>query len=136
MQVTVKLVGGFVYTVGFSQKELDVEPGTTVSVGAPLALITAGAAAAPAETPTMTPEPHEEPHEVPAPEHHAHEAHHAAVSPIVRHLAHDLHAQVWCPRYERRQLPGFRAPAVHHGAPHPAMLLPSVVHDPRARTGL
>jgi sulfur carrier protein ThiS len=30
MQVTVKLVGGFVYTVGFSQKELDVEPGTTV----------------------------------------------------------------------------------------------------------
>jgi sulfur carrier protein ThiS len=30
MLVTVKLVGGFVYTVGFSQKELDVEPGTTV----------------------------------------------------------------------------------------------------------
>ena len=30
MLVTVKLVGGFGYTVGFSQKELDVEPGTTV----------------------------------------------------------------------------------------------------------
>ena len=30
MLVTVKLVGGLVYTVGFSQKELDVEPGTTV----------------------------------------------------------------------------------------------------------
>ena len=30
MQVTLKLVGGFVYTVGFSQKELDVEPGTTI----------------------------------------------------------------------------------------------------------
>lgn len=30
MLITVKLVGGFVYTVGFSQKELDVEPGTTV----------------------------------------------------------------------------------------------------------
>ncbi len=31
MKVTVKLVGGFVHTVGFSQKELDVEPGTTVA---------------------------------------------------------------------------------------------------------
>lgn len=30
MHVTVKLVGGLVYTAGFSQKELDVEPGTTV----------------------------------------------------------------------------------------------------------
>jgi sulfur carrier protein ThiS len=30
MQVTLKLVGGFVHTVGFSQKELDVEPGTTI----------------------------------------------------------------------------------------------------------
>jgi sulfur carrier protein ThiS len=30
MLVTVKLVGGLVYTVGFSQRELDVEPGTTV----------------------------------------------------------------------------------------------------------
>ena len=30
MKVTVKLVGGLVHTVGFSQKELDVEPGTTV----------------------------------------------------------------------------------------------------------
>lgn len=30
MRVTLKLVGGFVYTVGFSQKELDVEPGTTI----------------------------------------------------------------------------------------------------------
>ncbi len=31
MNVTLKLVGGFVHTVGFSQKELDVEPGTTVA---------------------------------------------------------------------------------------------------------
>ena len=31
MKVTLKLVGGFVHTVGFSQKELDVEPGTTVA---------------------------------------------------------------------------------------------------------
>jgi sulfur carrier protein ThiS len=31
MKVTVKLVGGFVHTVGFSQKELDVAPGTTVA---------------------------------------------------------------------------------------------------------
>lgn len=30
MRVTVKLVGGFVHTVGFSQRELDVEPGTTI----------------------------------------------------------------------------------------------------------
>jgi sulfur carrier protein ThiS len=30
MKVTVKLAGGFVHTVGFSQKELEVEPGTTV----------------------------------------------------------------------------------------------------------
>ena len=30
MKVTLKLVGGFVHTVGFSQKELDVEPGTTI----------------------------------------------------------------------------------------------------------
>ena len=30
MKVTVKLVGGLVHTVGFSQRELDVEPGTTV----------------------------------------------------------------------------------------------------------
>ena len=30
MKVTVKLVGGLVHTVGFSQKELDVEPGTTI----------------------------------------------------------------------------------------------------------
>jgi sulfur carrier protein ThiS len=30
MIVTLKLAGGFVHTVGFSQKELDVEPGTTV----------------------------------------------------------------------------------------------------------
>jgi len=30
MQVTVKLAGGLVHTVGFSQKELDVEPGTTI----------------------------------------------------------------------------------------------------------
>ena len=30
MKVTLKLAGGFVHTVGFSQKELDVEPGTTV----------------------------------------------------------------------------------------------------------
>jgi len=31
MRVTVKLVGGFIYTVGFSQRELDLEPGTTVA---------------------------------------------------------------------------------------------------------
>lgn len=31
MKITVKLAGGFVHTVGFSQKELDVEPGTTVA---------------------------------------------------------------------------------------------------------
>ena len=31
MKVTVKLVGGFVHTVGFSQRELDVAPGTTVA---------------------------------------------------------------------------------------------------------
>ncbi len=31
MQVTVKLAGGFVHTVGFSQKELEVAPGTTVA---------------------------------------------------------------------------------------------------------
>ncbi len=30
MKITLKLVGGFIYTVGFSHKELDVEPGTTV----------------------------------------------------------------------------------------------------------
>jgi sulfur carrier protein ThiS len=30
MKITLKLVGGFIHTVGFSQKELDVEPGTTV----------------------------------------------------------------------------------------------------------
>ena len=30
MKVTVKLAGGFVHTVGFSKKEMDVEPGTTV----------------------------------------------------------------------------------------------------------
>jgi sulfur carrier protein ThiS len=30
MRVTVKLVGGFIHTLGFSQKELDVAPGTTV----------------------------------------------------------------------------------------------------------
>jgi sulfur carrier protein ThiS len=31
MQVTVKLAGGFVHTVGFSRKELEVAPGTTVA---------------------------------------------------------------------------------------------------------
>jgi sulfur carrier protein ThiS len=31
MKITVKLAGGFVHTVGFSQKELDVEPGTTIA---------------------------------------------------------------------------------------------------------
>jgi sulfur carrier protein ThiS len=30
MQVTLKLVGGLVHTMGFSQKELDVAPGTTI----------------------------------------------------------------------------------------------------------
>ena len=31
MKVTVKLVGGFIHTVGFSEKELDLPPGTTVA---------------------------------------------------------------------------------------------------------
>ena len=31
MKVTLKLSGGFVHTVGFSRKELDVEPGTTIA---------------------------------------------------------------------------------------------------------
>ena len=31
MKVTLKLAGGLVHTVGFSQKELDVEPGTTIA---------------------------------------------------------------------------------------------------------
>jgi sulfur carrier protein ThiS len=31
VKITLKLVGGFVHTVGFSQKELDVEPGTTIA---------------------------------------------------------------------------------------------------------
>jgi len=31
MKITLKLAGGFVHTVGFSQKELDVEPGTTIA---------------------------------------------------------------------------------------------------------
>ena len=31
MKITLKLAGGFVHTVGFSKKELDVEPGTTVA---------------------------------------------------------------------------------------------------------
>lgn len=31
MRITVKLVGGFVQTMGFSQKELDVAPGSTVA---------------------------------------------------------------------------------------------------------
>jgi sulfur carrier protein ThiS len=31
MKVTVKLSGGFVHTVGFSRKEIDVEPGTTIA---------------------------------------------------------------------------------------------------------
>lgn len=30
MKVTLKLSGGFVHTVGFSRKELDVEPGATI----------------------------------------------------------------------------------------------------------
>ncbi|MCU0484410.1 MAG: MoaD/ThiS family protein [Chloroflexi bacterium] len=30
MKVTVKLVGGFVHTMGFSQKDVDVAPGSTV----------------------------------------------------------------------------------------------------------
>jgi sulfur carrier protein ThiS len=30
MKITVKLAGAFVHTVGFSQKELEVEPGTTI----------------------------------------------------------------------------------------------------------
>lgn len=31
MKVTLKLAGGLVHTVGFSRKELDVEPGTTIA---------------------------------------------------------------------------------------------------------
>jgi sulfur carrier protein ThiS len=31
MKVTLKLAGGFVYSVGFSHRELDVEPGTTIA---------------------------------------------------------------------------------------------------------
>jgi sulfur carrier protein ThiS len=31
MKVTLKLAGAFVHAVGFSQKELDVEPGTTIA---------------------------------------------------------------------------------------------------------
>jgi sulfur carrier protein ThiS len=31
MQITVKLVGGFVHTVGFSERQLEVEPGTTIA---------------------------------------------------------------------------------------------------------
>lgn len=30
MQVTLKLTGGLAHTLGFSHKELDVEPGTTI----------------------------------------------------------------------------------------------------------
>lgn len=30
MKVTLKLAGGFVHTVGFSLKELDLEPGATI----------------------------------------------------------------------------------------------------------
>jgi len=37
MKVAVKLVGGFVHTVGFSEKELELPPGTTA--GALLATI-------------------------------------------------------------------------------------------------
>ena len=29
MKVTVKLIGPFIHTIGFSEKELDVPPGTT-----------------------------------------------------------------------------------------------------------
>jgi len=31
MKVTLKLAGAFIHTVGFSHRELDVEPGTTVA---------------------------------------------------------------------------------------------------------
>lgn len=31
IRVTVKLVGGFVHTVGFSEKEFDLAPGTTLA---------------------------------------------------------------------------------------------------------
>jgi sulfur carrier protein ThiS len=31
MKVTLKLSGGFVHTVGFSRKEMEVEPGTTIA---------------------------------------------------------------------------------------------------------
>ena len=31
MKVTVKLAGGLVHIVGFSQREIEVEPGTTVA---------------------------------------------------------------------------------------------------------
>jgi len=31
MKVTLKLTGGFAHTLGFSHRELDVEPGTTIA---------------------------------------------------------------------------------------------------------
>jgi sulfur carrier protein ThiS len=31
MRITVKLIGGFIYTVGFSEKQVDVAPGTTAA---------------------------------------------------------------------------------------------------------
>ena len=31
MKVTLKLSGGFVHTVGFSRREVEVEPGTTIA---------------------------------------------------------------------------------------------------------
>ena len=31
MEITVKLIGGFVHTVGFSEKQVDVAPGTTAA---------------------------------------------------------------------------------------------------------
>jgi sulfur carrier protein ThiS len=31
MQITLKLTGGFAHTMGFSHRELDVEPGSTVA---------------------------------------------------------------------------------------------------------
>ena len=31
MRITVKLIGGFVHTVGFSEKPVDVAPGTTAA---------------------------------------------------------------------------------------------------------
>lgn len=72
-------------------ERLLVEPGTTVTVGSPLALIGAGSSTAPAEPPVQ---PAASAPAANGPAAHAEHAHHAPVSPIVRHLAHDLHVDL------------------------------------------